>query len=134
NKYDNDFQIDHRAFTKSGKPRKISINGAWEYFKAKERKLLSNHQTGSIYGRRKIDVESVFGGLKACLGFKRFSVRGLEKVKREAGIALMAMNIRKLVAKNTNFNCFINPKKRLVKIKERFSLISSILKDLWHSP
>ncbi|MDN2454090.1 hypothetical protein, partial [Lactobacillus sp. UCMA15818] len=62
------------------------------------------------------------------------SVRGLEKVKREAGIALMAMNIRKLVAKGTNHNCFINPKKRLVKIKERFSLISSILKDLWHRP
>ncbi|WP_235807257.1 transposase [Liquorilactobacillus cacaonum] len=134
NKYDNDFQVDNWAFTKSGKPRKISINGTWEYFKAKERKLLSNHQTGSIYGRRKIDVESVFGGLKACLGFKRFSVRGLEKVKKEAGIALMAMNIRKLVAKVTNYNWFINKKKRLVKIKEQFSLISFILKDLWHSP
>ncbi|USJ87947.1 transposase [Lactiplantibacillus pentosus] len=134
NKYDNDFKIDHRAFTKNRNPRKISINSAWEYFKAKERKLLSNHQTGSIYGQRKIDVESVFGGLKACLGFKKFSVRGLEKVKREAGIALMAMNIRKLVAKGTNYNCFINKKKRLVKIKERFSLISSFLKDLWHSP
>lgn len=134
NKYDNDFQVDHRAFTKNGNPRKISINDAWEYFKAKERKLLSNYQTGSIYGRRKIDVESVFGGLKACLGFKRFSVRGLEKVKKEAGIALMAMNIRKLVARVTNYNCFINKKKRLVKIKEQFSLISSFLKDLWHSP
>ncbi|MDV7758304.1 transposase, partial [Liquorilactobacillus mali] len=76
----------------------------------------------------------VFGGLKACLGFKRFSVRGLEKVKKEAGIALMAMNIRKLVARVTNYNCFINKKKRLVKIKEQFSLISSFLKDLWHSP
>ncbi|MDV7758509.1 IS5/IS1182 family transposase, partial [Liquorilactobacillus mali] len=76
----------------------------------------------------------VFGGLKACLGFKRFSVRGLEKVKKEAGIALMAMNIRKLVARVINYNCFINKKKRLVKIKEQFSLISSFLKDLWHSP
>ncbi|MDV7757449.1 transposase, partial [Liquorilactobacillus mali] len=126
NKYDNDFQVDHRAFTKNGNPRKISVNDAWEYFKAKERKLLSNYQTGSIYGRRKIDVESIFGGLKACLGFKRFSVRGLEKVKKEAGIALMA--------RVTNYSCFINKKKRLVKIKEQFSLISSFLKDLWHSP
>ncbi|MFT8610939.1 MAG: hypothetical protein ABF690_15220, partial [Liquorilactobacillus nagelii] len=67
-------------------------------------------------------------------GFRRFSVRGLEKVKREAGIALMAMNIRKLVAKNTNYNYFITQKKRLVKIKERFSLISFVLKDLWHGP
>nr|AJA34120.1 transposase [Liquorilactobacillus mali KCTC 3596 = DSM 20444] len=125
NKYDNDFQVDHRAFTKNGNPRKISVNDAWEYFKAKERKLLSNYQTGSIYGRRKIDVESIFGGLKACLGFKRFSVRGLEKVKKEAGIALMA--------RVTNYSCFINKKKRLVKIKEQFSLISSFLKDLWHS-
>ena len=113
-------------------PFSVELVGAKSFSVSKL--FMESIKSGSIYGRRKIDVESVFGGLKACLGFRRFSVRGLEKVKREAGIALMAMNIRKLVAKNTNYNYFITQKKRLVKIKERFSLISFVLKDLWHGP
>ncbi|WP_341777429.1 transposase, partial [Staphylococcus epidermidis] len=35
--------------------------------------------------QRKIDVEPVFGFMKAILGFTRMSVRGLNKVKRELG-------------------------------------------------
>ncbi|WP_148113849.1 transposase, partial [Candidatus Kurthia intestinigallinarum] len=42
-----------------------------------------------------IDVEPVFGFLKANLGFTRFSVRGKSKVKNEIGLALMATNLRK---------------------------------------
>ncbi|KRL36457.1 transposase [Liquorilactobacillus uvarum DSM 19971] len=37
NKYDNNFKIDHRAFTKSGNPRKISINEKKRLVKSKER-------------------------------------------------------------------------------------------------
>ncbi|WP_353340472.1 transposase, partial [Apilactobacillus micheneri] len=55
------------------------------------------------YAKRKIDVESVFGRLKASLRFNRFSVRGIEKVKKEAGFAIMALNIRKLMTKVINF-------------------------------
>ena len=36
--------------------------------------------------------------MKAILGFTRMSVRGLNKVKRELGFVLMALNIRKVVA------------------------------------
>ncbi|MEB5758473.1 transposase, partial [Mammaliicoccus sciuri] len=60
--------------------------------------LLSNPETEKIYKQRKIDVEPVFGYLKAILGFTRMSLRGKSKVKRELGIALMATNIRKMVA------------------------------------
>ncbi|MFD1348262.1 transposase, partial [Oceanobacillus caeni] len=42
-----------------------------------------------------IDVEPVFGFLKANLGFTRFSVRGKQKVKNELAFALMAVNLRK---------------------------------------
>ncbi|MFD1349179.1 transposase, partial [Oceanobacillus caeni] len=45
-----------------------------------------------------IDVEPVFGFLKANLGFTRFSVRGKQKVKNELAFALMAVNLRKSVA------------------------------------
>ncbi|MFT9004444.1 MAG: transposase [Liquorilactobacillus hordei] len=50
-----------------------------------------------------MDVESVFGQLKACLRFTRFSVRGIKKVRKAAEIALMPLNIRKLVAMITSF-------------------------------
>jgi len=37
----------------------------WEYPKEYVREKLSNEETGEIYGKRKTDVESVFGFLKA---------------------------------------------------------------------
>ncbi|SCC56020.1 MULTISPECIES: transposase, partial [Priestia] len=66
-----------------------------EYIKAK----LSEEETAKIYRQRKMDVEPVFGFLKANLGFTRFSVRGKSKVENETGLALMAVNIRKYVAR-----------------------------------
>jgi hypothetical protein len=62
------------------------------------RTKLSDEKTVSIYRRRKIDVEPVFGFLKANLRFNRFSVRGKSKVENEMGIALMAVNLRKYTA------------------------------------
>src|SRR5690625_557969 len=62
------------------------------------REKLSNEETGEIYGKRKIDVEPVFGFLKAILGFTRMSVRGEAKVENELGFALMAVNLRKYIA------------------------------------
>ncbi len=51
-----------------------------------------------------MDVEPVFGFMKAILGFTRMSVRGINKVKRELGFVLMALNIRKVVAQRANYN------------------------------
>ncbi|OHS49791.1 transposase, partial [Staphylococcus sp. HMSC65H10] len=62
------------------------------------REKLSDPKTSSIYKQRKIDVETFFGNLKANLGFTRMSVRGIEKVETEVGIACMAVNVRKLAA------------------------------------
>ena len=42
--------------------------------------------------------------MKAILGFTRMSVRGLNKVKRELGFVLMALNIRKVVAQRVENN------------------------------
>ncbi|UXR39168.1 transposase (plasmid) [Staphylococcus simulans] len=63
-----------------------------------------------------MDVETFFGNLKANLGFTRMSVRRIQKVETEVGIACMAVNIRKLAAlRAENF---------LDKIKkERFSFL-----------
>ena len=72
-------------------------NYNWEYFKSQINKKLSEPETKNIYSQR-IDVEPVFGFMKAIWGFIRMSVRGLNKVKRELGFVLMALNIRKVVA------------------------------------
>ncbi|MGX6979168.1 IS1182 family transposase [Vagococcus elongatus] len=84
--------------TKSGRNRMIQKNGNWDYFKAYVKTLLKDKRTGKLYGQRKIDVEPAFGNLKANLGFTRFSVRSKNKVKKELGLAFMAVNLRKLAA------------------------------------
>ncbi|GAA0335771.1 IS1182-like element ISSep1 family transposase [Bacillus carboniphilus] len=83
---------------KEGNNRKILHNDKWEQQKNKTKEMLSEKKTGEIYGKRKTDVEPVFGFLKANLGFTRMSVRGKERVKNELGFALMAVNIRKFAA------------------------------------
>ena len=85
---------------KEGNNRKVYINEKWESQKEYIRTKLSDEKTGEIYGKRKIDVEPVFGFLKANLCFSRFYVRGKENVKNELGFALMAVNLRKYTARN----------------------------------
>ena len=79
-------------------------NYNWEYFKAQINQKLSEPETTEIYNQRKIDVEPVFGFMKAILGFTRMSVRDINKVKRELGFVLMTLNIRKVVAQRANYN------------------------------
>ncbi|NLN26355.1 MAG: IS1182 family transposase [Bacteroidetes bacterium] len=84
---------------REGNNRKLMINEKWEQQKKYVRAKLSDEKTGALYRQRKIDVEPVFGFLKANLGFTRFSVRGKSKVENEIGLALMAVNIRKYAAR-----------------------------------
>ncbi|MGG4170145.1 IS1182 family transposase [Rossellomorea vietnamensis] len=85
---------------KEGNNRKLMVNEEWEQQKEYVRSKLSEEKTGTIYRKRKIDVEPVFGFLKANLRFTRFSVRGKSKVENEMGFALMAVNLRKFIANN----------------------------------
>src|SRR5690625_4288155 len=89
-----------------GNNRKLFYNEKWEYQKEYVREKLSNEETGEIYGKRKIDVEQVFGFLKANLGFTRMSVRGKSNVHNEMGFALMEVNIKKYSAINNKNNPF----------------------------
>lgn len=82
---------------KEGNNRMVMVNEKWEQQKEYVRTKLSEEKTGSIYRQRKIDVEPVFGFLKANLRFTRFSVRGKSKVENEMGLALMAVNLRKFM-------------------------------------
>ncbi|WP_067729121.1 IS1182 family transposase [Oceanobacillus damuensis] len=87
---------------KEGNNRKVYLNEKWESQKEYIREKLSDEKTGEIYGKRKTDVEPVFGFLKANLGFTRMSVRGKEKVNNELGFAFLAVNLRKYTARKYN--------------------------------
>jgi transposase len=61
-----------------------------------KRKLLT--QAGAaIYAARKGIVEPVFGQIKEVRGFRRFSLRGLEKVKAEWALVCATHNILKML-------------------------------------
>ncbi|WP_420849484.1 transposase [Pediococcus stilesii] len=87
------------AYTKGGNIRQISINPSWEYQKARMRESLSDETNASIYARRKIKNEPVFGRMKTCFGIGRFMVRGLRNVKIETGLIMMDMNMTKMAIK-----------------------------------
>ena len=53
-----------------------------------------------IYNRRKHIVEPVFGQIKEVRGFRRFSFRGLEKVKAEWDLICLTHNLLKLFRAN----------------------------------
>ena len=90
------------ALTKKGNRRRIQVNPEYEYYKAQQRQLLSDEGYSTIYRQRKIDVEPAFSHLKACLGFVRFHVRGMDRVNNEIGLVLMASNLRRLRLKFTS--------------------------------
>jgi hypothetical protein len=50
----------------------------------------------SIYKMRKAIVEPVFGQIKERRGFRRFSLRGLDKVRREWKLVCLTSNLLKL--------------------------------------
>lgn len=52
----------------------------------------------TFYGRRKATVEPVFGIIKRAMGFRRFLLRGLEKVAGEWNLVKCAYNLKRMHA------------------------------------
>jgi len=52
----------------------------------------------ALYALRKQTPEPVFGILKSVLGFRQFSMRGLEKVRGEWSLVTMAWNLKRMFA------------------------------------
>lgn len=53
------------------------------------------------YRRRKAIAELPFGWIKHVLGFRRFSLRGLKKVRGEWQLVCAALNLKRMAALNT---------------------------------
>ena len=51
-----------------------------------------------LYVLRKQTVEPVFGIIKSVMGFRQFSLRGLDKVKGEWTLVCLAWNLKRMAA------------------------------------
>jgi transposase/IS5 family transposase len=49
-----------------------------------------------LYKKRKVIVEAPFGWIKAVMGFRSFSMRGIEKVSGEWNLVCLALNLRRM--------------------------------------
>ncbi|USG63901.1 IS1182 family transposase [Brevibacillus ruminantium] len=82
--------------TKGKGNRQVHWNTIFEEMKAKAKAALECEDKAAIYARRKVEVESVFGHIKGNRSFRRFSLRGLDKVHVEFGIVALAHNLLKV--------------------------------------
>ncbi len=64
--------------------------------KARMAERLKTPEGQAHYRRRKVIPEPVFGWIKQALGFRRFSMRGLERVKGEWNLICLAVNLKRI--------------------------------------
>lgn len=67
-----------------------------EYLVEEMRAKMQKQESQKDYYQRQTSVEPVFGNLKFNLGFDRFGMRGLRKVKIEFGLMCIAHNLNRL--------------------------------------
>lgn len=78
--------------------RTVERNHKLEYHKQKARELLTS-EIGEIRRKqRTADVEPTFAQLKHNRNFRRFTLKGLEKVDIEFGLHALAHNLKKMSA------------------------------------
>ncbi|MCD8825185.1 transposase [Staphylococcus gallinarum] len=82
--------------------KKVLRNYNWESFKTKINQQLSEPEIQRFYNQNKIEIEAVFVLLKAICGFTRMSLRGITRIKHELGLALLAINISKIITLSDN--------------------------------
>jgi len=86
------------ACHKSKGNRLIEINENLQRHKQKAHRLLNTEQGIGHRKKRCYDVEPVFANIKQNHGFRRFMLRGKQKVEIEWGLLAIAQNIRKKAA------------------------------------
>ena len=86
------------ACHKSKANRIIEINENLNRLKQKAHELLNSDEGIRRRKKRCFDVEPTFGNIKQNHGFKRFLLRGKEKVEIEWGLIAIAQNLRKKAA------------------------------------
>jgi transposase len=78
--------------------RIVQINHRLRAYKQKAKALLNSEEGIKHRKKRCHDVEPVFANIKHNKGFKRFMLRGKEKVEIETGLIALAHNLAKMAA------------------------------------
>lgn len=82
--------------TKAAGDREIQVSFRLNELKEKAKEKLCSEKGVELRKKRCIEVEAVFGQIKNNRGFRRFLLRGIEKVKTEWGLLSIAHNMKKL--------------------------------------
>ena len=88
------------ACNKSKGNRKIEINPRLNYYRSIIRERLTSERGKKYRSQRPVDVEAVFGIIKGNRNYRRFLLRGLEKVEIEVGLLALSHNLSKITARN----------------------------------
>ncbi len=88
------------ACNKSKGNRVIEINQRLNHYKSIIRERLTSERGIKYRSQRPVDVEAVFGIIKGNRNYRKFLLRGLEKVEIETGLLSLAHNLGKLAARN----------------------------------
>lgn len=78
--------------------KKLEINRTVAALREQAALHLNSERGIKLRKQRGCDVETVFAQLKHNKGFKRFMLRGKEKVEIETGLLAIAYNLRKVAA------------------------------------
>ena len=78
------------------KNRLIKVNEKLENYKQRARENLKSEKGIILRKQRGVEIESCFGDIKHNMGFRRFHVRSLPKVKAEWIFVAMAHNLKKI--------------------------------------
>jgi len=70
--------------------------------KAKAKQKLTSEEGITHRKQRCWDIEAIFGNIKQNMNFRRFMLRGIEKVETEFGLIAMAHNLKKVSLANSN--------------------------------
>jgi len=84
--------------TRAAGNRRLDVSMPLMAYREQARRNLLSEEGQRLRARRGVDVESVFGRLKHNWNFRRFMLRGLEKVNIEWGLLCIAHNMAKLAA------------------------------------
>ncbi|CJW25140.1 transposase [Streptococcus pneumoniae] len=102
-----DFQQEIKVYyadePESAPQKGLYMNERYQNLKAKECQALLSPQGRQIFAQRKIDVEPVFGQIKACLGYKRCNLRGSLQMTGKKGFLFLNCHICMV----TTTTCFL---------------------------
>ena len=103
--------------------RQLEVSFELQRMRAQARENLLSDEGKALRSRRGVEVEGVFGRLKHNWGFRRFQLRGREKVQIEWGLLCIAHNLAKITTLLQSHLSFL--RQRLPLLRASYALAAS---------